>query len=172
MLTVFFCDTWGVGDGRMPEFLAYREQILHSPPVLPASLQCKLGSNSEGIAYFTQNWLASWGKRLHSLPTENWSYIHRQFCYLAPLRLTQNWLVNWDKCLNSLPTENWFCIHLPFCTLCYQNRLEICGKCLHFLPTENWFCIRLQFCYLAPLGFTQNWLVDWGECLNFLPTEN
>ena len=31
--------------------------ILHSPPVLPASLQCKLGNNSVEIAYFTQNWL-------------------------------------------------------------------------------------------------------------------
>ena len=36
--------------GQVPEFLVYREQILHSLPDLPASLQCKLGSNSEGIA--------------------------------------------------------------------------------------------------------------------------
>ena len=46
------------------------------------------------------------------------------------------------------------------------------GECLHSLPTENRFCIRLQFCYLAPLGFTQNWLVDWGKRLHSLPAEN
>ena len=66
--------------GQVHAFLAYREQILHSPPVLPASLQRKLGSNSVGIAHFTQNWLVDWGKRLHSLPTENRFCIRLQFC--------------------------------------------------------------------------------------------
>ena len=42
----------------MPKLLVYKMLILHSPPVLPASLQCKLGNKSVGIAYFTQRWLA------------------------------------------------------------------------------------------------------------------
>ena len=42
----------------MPKLLVYKMLILHSPPVLPASLQCKLGNKSAGIAYFTQHWLA------------------------------------------------------------------------------------------------------------------
>ena len=41
----------------MPKLLVYKMLILHSSPVLPASLQCKLGNNSVEIAYFTQNWL-------------------------------------------------------------------------------------------------------------------
>ena len=81
------------GLGQEPKFLAYREQILHSPLVLSASLQRKLGSNSEGIAYFTQNWLASWDKCLHSLPTEYRSCIRLQFCTLR----YQNWLVSWGQ---------------------------------------------------------------------------
>ena len=40
------------GLGQAPAFLAYGELVLHSPPDLPASLQCKLGNNSEGIACF------------------------------------------------------------------------------------------------------------------------
>ena len=38
----------------MPKFLVYKMLILHSPPVLPASLQCKLGNKSVGIAYFVR----------------------------------------------------------------------------------------------------------------------
>ena len=38
--------------GQVTEFLAYGVLVLYSSPVLPASLQCKLGSNSEGIACF------------------------------------------------------------------------------------------------------------------------
>ena len=42
----------------MPKLLVYKMLILHSSPVLPASLQCKLGNKSVGIAYFMQHWLA------------------------------------------------------------------------------------------------------------------
>ena len=35
----------------MLELIIHRVQILHSLPVLYASLKCKLGSNSVGIAY-------------------------------------------------------------------------------------------------------------------------
>ena len=43
----------------MPKFLVIKIRVLHSPHVLCASLQCKLGSNSVGIAYYRyQNWLA------------------------------------------------------------------------------------------------------------------
>ena len=122
----FFCDTWGVGDGRMHAFLVHGELVLHSPPVLPASLQRKLGSNSIGIAHFTQNWLVDWDKRLHSLPTENWSCIRLQFCYLALLGFTQNWLEICGKCLHSLPTENRSYIHRPFCPrVCNANLVAI-----------------------------------------------
>ena len=43
---------------RMLKFLFIKIQVLHSPPVLCASLHCKLDSNSVGIAYYRyQNWL-------------------------------------------------------------------------------------------------------------------